>query len=143
MKDKFKNWFTGFIVSMIGLVIAFFGVFSIVTFVLVFISTGWESLLIFVCFIICLAAFIKLPQMFIKEIKWWCGTERLLPEEILQRKSLPLVGAILNLPCSNKEYKLIRYEIDKLAMWAIVKDKNGTEIQWSLGHIQNCSIRYE
>ncbi len=76
MKDKFKNWFTGFAISVIGLVITFFVVFSIVTFVLMITSTGWASLFNFVSFIICLAASIKLPQSFIKEIEWWLSVRQ-------------------------------------------------------------------
>lgn len=143
MKDKFKNWFIGFIISAIGSVIFFLGAYSIVAFILVITSTGWVALLNLMYLIMCVSGFIKLPQMFVKEIKWWCETERLQSEEILRGKSLPLVGAILNPPLSTKEYKLIRYEIDKLAMWAVVKANNGMEIQWSLGQVQKCSIRYK
>lgn len=71
MKDKLKNWFTGFVISAIGTMNFFFGAYSIVAFIRVITSTGWMALLNLVYLIIFVTAFIKFPQMLTKAIKEW------------------------------------------------------------------------
>ena len=76
MKDKLKNWFTGFIISAIGSFIFLLGAYGIVTFIRVITSTGWSALLNLVCLIIFVAAFIKFPQMLTKEIERWLSSKQ-------------------------------------------------------------------
>ena len=69
MRDKLKNWFTGFVLSAIGSMIFLFGAYGIVAFIRVITSTGWTALLNLICLIIFVTTFIKFPQMLTKEIE--------------------------------------------------------------------------